>query len=167
MLVQEGRTRKFTPSYRSRAGSLPLAARLRSEQPRISRWPADRFERKWIICGAALAIGAFGLTFSQLADPVFLILCGVMITAANMTMSYAYHAYQTEVFPTPVRARAAGLVYSMSRVSATFSGFIVAFILREFGVGGVFGLITAAMVVVIAAIAMFGPKVRGRPLDVE
>jgi MFS transporter, putative metabolite:H+ symporter len=123
---------------------------------------ADRFERNWIICGAALAIGAFGIAFSQLVDPVFLILCGVMITAANMTMSYAYHAYQTEVFPTPVRARAAGLVYSMSRVSATFSGFIVAFILREFGLGGVFGLITAAMVVVIAVIAMFGPNVRGR-----
>jgi len=34
------------PSYRSRAGSLPLAARLRSEQPRISRWPAARFGRK-------------------------------------------------------------------------------------------------------------------------
>jgi putative MFS transporter len=46
----------------------------------------------------------------------------------------------------------------MSRVSATFSGFIVAFILREVGVGGVFGLITAAMVIV--AIAMFGPNVR-------
>jgi MFS transporter, putative metabolite:H+ symporter len=43
----------------------------------------------------------------------------------------------------------------------------VAFILREVGVGGVFGLITAAMVVVVVAIAMFGPTVRGKPLDVE
>jgi putative MFS transporter len=94
-----------------------------------------------------------------------LILCGVLITAANMTMSYAYHAYQTEVFPTSIRARAAGLVYSMSRVSATFSGFIVAYVLREAGVGGVFGLITTAMIVVIIAIATFGPNVRGKPLD--
>ena len=63
------------------------------------------------------------------------------------------------------RARASGLVYSMSRVSATFSGFIVAYVLREAGGGGVFGPITAAMVVVIAAIATFGPNVRGKPLD--
>src|SRR6266704_2149118 len=126
---------------------------------------ADRLERKWIICGAAVAIGGFGIAFSQFAGPVFLILCGVMITAANMTMSYAYHAYQTEVFPTPVRARAAGLVYSMSRVSATFSGFIVAYVLREAGVGGVFGLISTAMIIVIIAIATFGPNVRGKPLD--
>jgi Sugar (and other) transporter. len=126
---------------------------------------ADRFERKWIICGASVAIIVFGMVFSQLTLPALLILCGVLLTAANMTMSYAYHAYQTEVFPTPIRARAAGLVYSMSRVSATFSGFIVAYMLREGGVGGVFGLITTAMVVVIVAIATFGPEVRGKPLD--
>ena len=126
---------------------------------------ADRFERKWVICGACVAIIVFGLIFAQLTLPALLILCGVLLTAANMTMSYAYHAYQTEVFPTQVRARAAGLVYSMSRVSATFSGFIVAYMLREGGVGGVFGLITTAMVVVIVAIATFGPEVRGKPLD--
>jgi MFS transporter, putative metabolite:H+ symporter len=126
---------------------------------------ADKFERKWIICGAAVAIGAFGMAFSQFTEPALLIACGVLITASNMTMSYAYHAYQTEVFPTAVRARAAGLVYSMSRVAATFSGFIVAWMLREAGVGGVFGLITAAMVIVIIAIAVWGPNVRGKPLD--
>jgi len=126
---------------------------------------ADRFERKWVICGACVAIIVFGLIFAQLTLPALLILCGVLLTAANMTMSYAYHAYQTEVFPTQVRARAAGLVYSMSRVSATFSGFIVAYMLREGGVGGVFGLITTAMVVVIVAVAAFGPDVRGKPLD--
>jgi putative MFS transporter len=98
-------------------------------------------------------------------EPALLIVTGVLLTAANMTMSYAYHAYQTEVFPTSIRARASGLVYSMSRVSAMFSGFIVAYVLREAGVGGVFGLITTAMVIVIITLATFGPNVRGRPLD--
>ena len=126
---------------------------------------ADRFERKWIISGACVAIIAFGMAFSQLTQPALLILCGVLLTAANMTMSYAYHAYQTEVFPTSIRARASGLVYSMSRVSAMFSGFIVAYMLREAGVIGVFGLITTAMIIVIVTIASFGPNVRGKPLD--
>ncbi len=126
---------------------------------------ADRLERKWIICGACVAIIAFGMAFSQFTDPALLILSGVLLTAANMTMSYAYHAYQTEVFPTAIRARASGLVYSMSRISAMFSGFIVAYMLRVTGVGGVFGLITAAMIIVIVAIAVFGPHVRGKPLD--
>jgi len=126
---------------------------------------ADRLERKWIICGACLAIIVFGAAFSQFTLPALLILSGVLLTAANMTMSYAYHAYQTEVFPTAIRARASGLVYSMSRVSAMFSGFIVAYMLRVGGVSGVFGLIIAAMILVILVIAVFGPNVRGRPLD--
>src|SRR4051812_1724231 len=126
---------------------------------------ADRLERKWIICGACVAIITFGTAFSQLTDPALLILSGVLLTAANMTMSYAYHAYQTEVFPTAIRARASGMVYSMSRISAMFSGFIVAYMLRVAGVNGVFGLITMAMVLVIIAIATFGPHVRGKPLD--
>jgi putative MFS transporter len=126
---------------------------------------ADKLERKWIICGACVAIIAFGAAFSQLTAPALLILSGVLLTAANMTMSYAYHAYQTEVFPTAIRARASGLVYSMSRVSAMFSGFIVAYMLRVGGVNGVFGLITSAMILVIIAIATFGPNVRGKPLD--
>jgi putative MFS transporter len=126
---------------------------------------ADRFERKWIICGAVAAVICSGAAFSQFTEPALLIICGVLVTAANMTMSYAYHAYQTEVFPTAIRARASGLVYSMSRISATFSGFIVAYVLREAGVGGVFGLITAVMIVVIVTIAVFGPNVRGKPLD--
>jgi MFS transporter, putative metabolite:H+ symporter len=126
---------------------------------------ADKLERKWIICGACVAIIVFGIAFSQLTAPALLIGCGVLLTAANMTMSYAYHAYQTEVFPTAVRARAAGLVYSMSRLSAMFSGFIVAYMLKQAGVGGVFGLITTAMLIVIVTLAVFGPSVRGRPLD--
>ncbi len=128
---------------------------------------ADRFERKWIISGAAVAIGGFGLLFARLADPAPLILCGVLLTAANTVLSYAYHAYQTEVFPTAVRARAAGLVYSMSRLSAMFSGFIIAYVLREVGVGGVFALITAAMIIVVVTMVGFGPNVRGKPLDAE
>ncbi|WP_256807550.1 MULTISPECIES: MFS transporter [unclassified Bradyrhizobium] len=126
---------------------------------------ADKFERRWIIAGACVAIIVFGMAFAQLTEPVLLIVCGVLLTACNTTMSYAYHAYQTEVFPTQIRARASGLVYSMSRLSATFSGFIVAYMLKEAGVTGVFGLITAAMLIVVIAMALFGPNVRGRPLD--
>jgi len=132
--------------------------------PLLAATFADRFERKWIICGAAAGISLFGIAFSQFVEPALLIASGVLVTASNMTMSYAYHAYQTEVFPTAIRARASGLVYSMSRVSAMFSGFIVAYTLREAGVGGVFGLITVAMIIVVLTMSLFGPNVRGKPL---
>jgi MFS transporter, putative metabolite:H+ symporter len=132
--------------------------------PLLAATFADRIERKWIICGASLAICIFGIAFSQLTQPVPLIVCGVLVTAANMTLSYAY---QTEIFPTTIRARACGLVYSMSQLSAMFSGFIIAYTLRHGGVSGVFSLITSAMIIVIVVIAAFGPNVLGQALDTE
>ena len=80
---------------------------------------ADKLERKWIICGACAAIIVFGTAFSQLTEPALLILSGVLLTAANMTMSYAYHAYQTEVFPTAIRATGRGLGTRPVRFVAT------------------------------------------------
>ena len=126
---------------------------------------ADRLERKWIICGACVAIILFGAAFSQVTAPVLLIGSGVLLTAANMTMSTPITPTRPRCSQPAIRARASGLVYSMSRISAMFSGFIVAWMLKIGGVGGVFGLITSAMILVIIVIAAFVPHVRGKPLD--
>ena len=56
---------------------------------------------------------------------------GVGLTLANNIMSYSYHAYQQELFPTGIRARAAGFVYSWSRLSVIFSSFVIAFLLAD------------------------------------
>jgi putative MFS transporter len=126
---------------------------------------ADKVERKWQICAAAIGVAVFGLLFSQQTDAALLILFGILITGSNNLLSYAYHAYQAELFPTRVRARAVGFVYSFSRLSTIFTSFIIAFFLQNFGSGGVFGFISAAMLVVVIAIGGFGPRTRGLSLE--
>ena len=90
---------------------------------------------------------------------------GVLISLAGQTISVASHAYQAKLFPTAVRCRANGFVYSASRVGAMMSGFLIAFLLRDFGVVGVFAGITACMLVVMVAIGLFGPKTNGLRLE--
>ena len=126
---------------------------------------ADKIERKWQICAAAIGTAVFGVLFSQQTSPLLLILCGIMITGSNNLLSYAYHAYQAELFPTRVRARAVGFVYSFSRLSTIFTSFIIAFFLQNYGTGGVFGFICAAMLVVVISIGGFGPRTRGLALE--
>ena len=62
-----------------------------------------------------------------------IIAMGLGLQLANNIMSYSFHAYQQELFPTGIRARAAGFVYSWSRLSVIFSSFIIAFLLHDFG----------------------------------
>ncbi len=54
----------------------------------------------------------FGLAFSQQSTAARLITFGGLLAVSNILLSYSYHAYQSEVYPTRVRARAIGFVYS-------------------------------------------------------
>ncbi len=126
---------------------------------------ADRIERKWMIVGSAAVIAVFGLLFSQVAAPALLILCGVMLTMSSNILSFSFHAYQAELYPTRVRALAVGFVYSFSRLSAVFSAFFIAFFLRDFGTIGVFTFIAGSMVMVMLSIGLFGPPVRNLSLE--
>jgi putative MFS transporter len=133
--------------------------------PLIGVWFADRIERKWQIAWAALGIAVLGLLFSQQTTAVGVIGLGLMLTLANNWLSFSFHAYQTELYPTRIRARAVGFVYSWSRFSTIFSGFIIAFFLGHYGTTGVFGFIAAAMVVVFIVIGVFGPPTTRRRLE--
>jgi putative MFS transporter len=126
---------------------------------------ADKFERKWHIALAAAGIGVFGLLFSQQRTAVGVIIFGLLITFANNWLSYSFHAYQAELYPTRIRAQAVGFVYSWSRFSAIFSGFMIAFFLGKYGTLGVFSFIAAAMAIVVIVIGLFGPYTTGRRLE--
>jgi putative MFS transporter len=126
---------------------------------------ADKFERKWQLVGAACCIGIFGVLFSFQTEMGLLILFGVLITLSNNVLSYSFHNYQAELYPTRIRARAVGFTYSLSRISAVFASFIIAFFLQTAGTKGVFGLIAFAMLAVVISIGGWGPRTRDRELE--
>jgi putative MFS transporter len=127
---------------------------------------ADRFERKWQLVGAAVCIAVFGMLFSQQSTMPLLILFGVLITLSNNVLSYSFHSYQSELFPTRVRARAVGFTYAFSRISTVFASFIIGFFFAHFnGTTGVFGLIAFAMLMVVLSIGIFGPRTRNLELE--
>ncbi|MGI4939751.1 MAG: MFS transporter [Janthinobacterium lividum] len=124
-------------------------------------WPiADKVERKWVIVWAGIGIAVFGLLFAASTQAMPLVVFGLGITFSSNLLSFGFHSYQPELFPTRVRARAIGFVYSMSRLGAMASGFMVAYCLRSFGSTGVFALIVGSMVVVVASVGVFGPRTR-------
>jgi MFS transporter, putative metabolite:H+ symporter len=133
--------------------------------PLIGIYFADRFERKWQIVWAAVGIAVFGLLFAKQTGAVGVIIFGLLITLCNNWMSFSFHAYQAELYPTRIRAQAVGFVYSWSRFSAIFSGFVIAFFLGRYGTIGVFSFIAAAMAIVVVVIGTFGPAVTNRRLE--
>ncbi len=133
--------------------------------PLLGTFIADKMERKWQIVCAAICIGVFGLLFAHMNGTVTLIVLGVIITLSNNWLSYSFHNYQAEVFPTRIRSRAVGFVYSWSRLSAALSGLAIGIFLGIGGVNAVFGFIAFAMAVVVVVIGGFGPATKGLALE--
>jgi putative MFS transporter len=125
---------------------------------------ADRFERKWQAVAAALGTATFGVLFTTTRKPWSIVALGIAITLTNNLLSYSYHAYQAEVFPTGIRTRAIGFVYAFSRLSTVFTSFLIAYFSTHYGNAGVFGFIGVSMVVAASAIGAC-PPTRGLALE--
>jgi putative MFS transporter len=128
----------------------------------------DKVERKWMVAAGALLAAVAGLLLSRITQhsnfALFTVI-GAGVAAGTSLMSLSYHTYQSELFPTPIRARAVGFVYSFSRLSAIFSSYIIAATLDRAGSVGVFVLISMAMVIVALTVGLFGPRTRGLALE--
>ncbi|MCE9897947.1 MFS transporter [Raoultella terrigena] len=124
-----------------------------------------RFENKWQIVLSALMTVVFGTLFALQNSPVMLVICGFMITWSNAWLTISYHAYQAEVFPTHIRARAVGFCYSFSRLSTAITSILIGIILQYAGAPGVISFIVASMLMVMLSVGIFGPKTRGISLE--
>jgi putative MFS transporter len=154
LLIKQGITITTSLMYSS---VIALAAPL---GPVIGLFIGDRFERKTVIVVMAGVNIVCGLWFSQASGAVLLVSLGVCLTLAGNIISY-----QTELFPTSIRARAVGFVYSWSRFSAIFTAFLIAAVLKQFGTAGVFVFIAGAMLIVMLAIGLMGPRTKGLELE--
>jgi putative MFS transporter len=136
--------------------------------PLVFSFFVDKVERKWLVAAGALLAAAAGLLLSRITQhsnfALFTVI-GAGVAIGNSLMSMSYHTYQSELFPTPMRARAVGFVYSFSRLSAIFSSYIIAAMLDRAGSVGVFVLISTAMIVVALTVGLFGPRTRGLSLE--
>lgn len=162
LLVSQGVTISKSLGYSAVLTLIPPLA------PLVFTRFADKAERKWMIVAGALLAAACGLGMSRMTQHSNIVLftaIGAGVALGSSLMSFAYHTYQSELFPTPIRARGVGFVYSFSRLSAIFSGYIVAFTLTRAGSAGVFAVISGAMVVVALSIGLLGPRTRGLSLE--
>jgi MFS transporter, putative metabolite:H+ symporter len=142
-----------------------LIASMNVVGPLIAMKYSDVFQRKWQLVTLSLASAGLGILFSEVRSPGLLILLGALITIANTWFSCALHIYQSELYPTGIRSKAVGFVFSWSRLSAIFVGFLIAALLKSLGVLGVFAVMAGSMCAVAVAVGAMGPKTSGVSLE--
>ena len=133
--------------------------------PFIGQIFAEKIERKWQIVWSALGIAVFGLCFSQQTSLPGVVTFGVLVTLSANFMSFAFHAYQAELYPTHIRAQGVGFVYSWSRFGGIIGSFVIAAVLKDYGSIGAFSFIAFCMIIVVIVIGGFGPRTNSLSLE--
>ena len=121
---------------------------------------ADRVERKYIIMAGGAVSVACGLLFAAARAPAGWLIFGIGLSLANSVVSVSSHNYLSELYPTPIRARLSGFVYSFTRLAAAASGYIIAWLLVRGGPTQVLVVISAFMALALATVLLFGPRTR-------
>ena len=125
----------------------------------------ERFERKFLIIYAAIAIAVLGIVFAAAASPWLIVLAGFLLTSASNVFSNAFHIYQAEIFPTSIRSTASGVAYSLSRGTSVVLPFVAVPLLATAGPVAVFGGAAFLIVLLCLDVGLLGPRTTGRPLE--
>ena len=119
---------------------------------------ADKVERKWQLVGATLASAVFGIALGQQAGSVGIVVFGLAVTVCNLLVAYGIHTYQSELFPSSIRAKAIGFVYSWGRLATVFSSLVIGYLLQSGGTTAVFAFLASCFVAVSVLIGVMGPR---------
>ncbi len=124
----------------------------------------ERIERKTLIMLSALGMLGFGLGFGYCDGTTAIVVLGFLYTVCSNLFSNAYHVYQSELYPTALRATGAGGAYSLSRLATAAMPYVLLPLLEDHGSTAVFLFIAGAMAAIIAIIGLLGPRTTGTAL---
>ena len=132
----------------------------------IGALSADSVGRKPAIISASLLTILFGGIYPFIRDARLLPLAGfLLVVCIYILVALLFAIYIPELFPTDVRMRAVGLCNTLGRAATIFTPFLVVFLYRAYGVGGVVSLMIGLLVVQILAVHYFGIEPRMRRLE--
>ncbi|WP_156947406.1 hypothetical protein [Bradyrhizobium sp. WSM3983] len=124
----------------------------------------DRFERKRVIVAMTRLNVVCSLLFSQASSVVTITIPGVLLTLAGNIISDSYHTQQQQLLR-PISGRVPRVRLFLERALGGLQRNPDCVHARKAGVLGVFVFIGCAMIVVIPAIGLMGPRTRGLELE--
>lgn len=125
----------------------------------------DRWERRYVICGVYITVGALILAFGLAPTTPVLLASGLLMMLFVQIGTASFYTYMPEVFPTAMRSSGVGVANGSGRI-ATFAGtFLVAAILTNLGYLAVFVFLCVCSVSVGLLMGCFGERTNRRSLE--
>lgn len=132
----------------------------------IGSLTADSWGRKPTIIGACLLAIVFGAIYPFVHDAILLPVVGfALVVPIYVLVAVLMGVYVSELFPTEIRMRGAGISNAFGRAATIATPFAVVALFTRYGVGGVIVMMIALLLVEIAVVAVLGVEPRRRALE--
>jgi putative MFS transporter len=130
---------------------------------------SDAIGRRWSIIGASVAtivLGWFYAHSNAATDPAIVLSVGAaLLIAIYIQTAILFGVYTPELFPTEIRLRANGICNTLGRAATVVSPFVVGFLMVNYGLPGVVGLMIGLVAVQIVAVYFWGIEPARRSLE--
>ncbi|WP_206922090.1 MFS transporter [Alicyclobacillus suci] len=127
---------------------------------------SDRIDRKWLVVMFGFLISVCGLLYGLTFNTTMIVVFGFLVAMFIQTFAPLLYAYTPELYPTEIRNSGSGLVYGVGRLANVFGPMIVVFFFNDYGYKSVFVYIAATWIILALVTAFFGPRTKGRTLEV-
>jgi MFS transporter, putative metabolite:H+ symporter len=135
----------------------------------IGAFTSDFIGRRWSIIGASIVTIVTGWIYANFtagADPTLVLSVGfVLIVAIYVQTAILFGVYTPELFPTEIRLRANGICNTLGRGATVVSPFVVGWLLQNYKLPGVVGLMIGLLVIQIIVVWAWGVEPRQRGLE--
>jgi putative MFS transporter len=132
----------------------------------IAMWLAERLGRKPTIVGATLGAAALGAIYPFAENITQVVIIGCLLTfCMGIMIGAGWALYVSELFPTELRMRGAGVCNTAGRVVSIFMPYAVVAMFTTFGVTGVVLPLAGILLATALVVAVFGIETRNRTLE--
>src|ERR1700730_16327196 len=135
----------------------------------VGAYSADFIGRRRSIIGASIVTIVSGwiyANFNAASDPTIVLSIGfVLIIAIYVQTAILFGVYTPELFPTEIRLRANGICNTFGRGATVVSPFIVGWLVANYNLPGVIGLMIVLLIIQIAAVYFWGVESNQRSLE--
>lgn len=125
----------------------------------------EMLDRKAVAIAAFIGTAVFGTLFGLAMTPAMIMTFGGLMAFSLSVGSTAIYTYTPELYPTEIRATGMGIASAWGRVGAI--GLLLVFGIFAVLKGKLFVFLVSDVILLLAivAIALFGPRTRGRRLE--
>jgi putative MFS transporter len=122
--------------------------------------------RIWL--GAATLVGALALLTLAIQgghNPIFLLVCATVANFALASVSVSIYVFTAELYPTRMRALGTGMGSTVRNICTTLSPTMVALMLSNYGLPGVFTMLGLVPLIPCVMVFAFGTETKARVLE--